>query len=393
MARKGENIYKRKDGRWEGRYAQGRDASGKLLYGSVYGRSYAEVKERLAPMRAKALERQIGARFRGTYREWALRWLAGKVPQLKPSSYAVYYTAMHVHILPALGDKRLRLLEEADAETFVGILREKGLSAGTIRGIVQVLRASLQKAVKARMLPFNPCEDVALPRRDRKPIRSLTLAQQRKLELTAMQHPNGLPVILALYTGMRVGEICALKWENVDLKAGYIHVMQTVQRIRQFDGRESRSKLLFGTPKSEKSRRSIPMGTNLRTYLMAQAFQAQGEYLVHVNGNVTEPRTVEYRFGVLLKLAGLDRVSFHTLRHTFATRAIESGADITNLSSLLGHASVTLTLETYTDSHVGARKTIMLKLDKSFMKTLLPAPAEEKEDELNAVTHSGQHHE
>jgi len=365
MARKGENIYKRKDGRWEGRYIKERKPDGKVLYGSVYGKKYGDVKLKLIPLKsAHTVRERTKAGFKGTVRDWLLFWLNDlEKPNIKPSTYASYHNKLENHILPALGDKNLNKLTGDNMQSWVNGLIAKGLSGSSIRTVYRIFNAALQKAVYKHCLLINPCQDVTLPGTERREICALTVLQQKELENQAQQSKGNEAIIIALYTGMRIGEISALRWEDVDFEDNVIYVRQTLQRIMDYDNNSAKTKIIIGLPKSNMSCRVIPFGKYLKEYLLGLKAKSKNKYIVSCKGHYAEPRIISYRFRQIAKRAGLDNVTFHGLRHTYTTRCIERNIDIVTVSRLLGHASAKMTLDTYADSTLSQRKFAMTSLD------------------------------
>ena len=365
MARKGENIYKRKDGRWEGRYIKGRKPNGQALYGSVYGKKYSEVKHRLIPLKsAYAAREHVKVSFTGTVWDWLVFWLNDlEKPNIKPSTYASYRNKLKNHVLPALGDKRLDKLTGDNMQTWIDGLTAKGLSGNSIRTIYRIFNAAIQKAVLKHCLFVSPCQDVTLPGIESTGIHALTVTQQKELEKQAHKSKGGAAVILALYTGMRIGEISALRWNDIDFDNDMIHVHRTLQRIMDYESGSQKTKIIMDIPKSSTSNRVIPLGHYLKNYLLALKAVANGDYVVSCKGHHAEPRVISYRFRQTAKKAGLENVNFHALRHTYATRCIEFGIDIVTVSRLLGHASAKMTLDTYADSTMEHRISAMAVLD------------------------------
>ena len=365
MARKGENIYKRKDGRWEGRYIKGRKPNGQALYGSVYGKKYGDVKLRMIPLKsAYAMLEHTKVSFTGTVWDWLIFWLNDlEKPNIKPSTYASYRNKLENHVLPALGDKRLDKLTDDNIQDWVDDLTAKGLSGNSIRTIYRIFNAAIQKAVLKHCLFVSPCQDVTLPGAEPQRINALTVAQQKELEKQAYKSKGGEAVILALYTGMRIGEISALMWEDIDFESNIIHVNRTLQRIMDYENDSQKTKLITDIPKSSASHRVIPFGGHLKKYLLELKANTKSCYVISCKGHYAEPRVISYRFRQTAKKAGLEQATFHGIRHTYATRCIERGVDIVTLSRLLGHASAKMTLDTYADSTMEQRKSAMTMLD------------------------------
>jgi len=367
MARRGENIYKRKDNRWEGRYIKGRRPDGRIWYGYVYGKTYGEVKAELLPLKYRYSSHAVkGSGFGGTVADWAACCMEAIVrSDIKQSTYAYYNGILQNHILPLLGGKKLNSLTKKDIQVFVDHLSQDGLGSGTVHGVFGLLNRFLKKAVKKGALLVNPCGDISLPKKTKPKIKVLTASEQKKLEQAALSDRHGIPVILALYTGMRIGEICALKWEDIDLEAGILHVRRTVQRIACQNG-DRKTKIVFDTPKSETSDRLIPLPRQVCAILSDLKNQSEDAFVVSGQKGFSEPRVLRHRYYQVLQKAGIRHIHFHALRHTFATRCMELHFDVTTLSRLLGHSSVKMTLDIYTDSLLEHKIISMHMLDKLF---------------------------
>lgn len=373
MARKGENIYKRKDGRYEGRYIKNRTENGKIVFGYVYGKKYNTVKNKLTILKSQYNQPDKSQLiFQGSLADWLNRWLEYTVRRnVKVTTYAAYFGRVQRHIIPFLGNKKMALLKHTDITDFVYFLQNQALSPTTIKGIITVLKHALNQACKERYLTENPCEDVVLPKNRNTRVSAMTIEQQKRLEQVALQERSCSPVILALYTGMRIGEISGLKWSDIDFQSNIIQVRRTLLRVT-CEGDRKKKKLILSSPKTETSRRDIPLAENLKEYLLANQEKSDSEFLISCKKSFAEPRVINYRFKKITEQAGLG-IHFHVLRHTFATRCIEEGVDVATLSRLLGHSSVKMTLDTYTDSMWENRQVAISRLDSklnlnSFMK-------------------------
>ncbi|WP_422389723.1 tyrosine-type recombinase/integrase [Candidatus Enterococcus clewellii] len=363
MARKGENIYKRKDGRYEGRYIKKRTENGKIIFGYVYGKKYNTVKNKLTVLKSQYSQaNRAQLLFQGRLADWLNHWLEYTVKRrVKVTTYAAYSGRVEKHITPFLGNKKMGELRHADINEFVHYLQHKELSPTTIKGIITVLKHALNQACKEHYLSENPCEDIVLPKNRNERVSAMTIQQQKRLEQAALQEESCSPVILALYTGMRIGEISGLKWTDIDFGNNIIRVRRTLLRVNCDDSIQ-KTKLILSTPKTETSRRDIPLAENLKEYLLENRNKANSEFLISCKNSFAEPRVINYRFKKTIRKADLD-IHFHVLRHTFATRCIEEGVDVATLSRLLGHSSVKMTLDTYTDSMWENRQIAISKLD------------------------------
>ncbi|MGL4695725.1 tyrosine-type recombinase/integrase [Enterococcus larvae] len=364
MAKRGENIYRRKDGRWEGRYKKSRNKNGQIVYGYIYGKKYSEVREKMSEKRVYYPEMSLGT-FDGTLSEWLDYWLHIAIKnQVKQSTWTSYESKLRNHIVPFLGSKKLHLIEKKHINTFLQHLIAEKYSENTIQNIFTILSSSFNYAVETGNLVVNPCRGLPFSAQNRaREIHALSIEQQRKLEELAFEEPGCSAVIISLATGMRIGEICGLKWVDIDFNYGIINVNCTLQRIPDPENL-NRTKVLIDTPKTKSSLRKIPLAKYLKEYLLERRSTNDSDYVVSSNGSFAEPRVINYRLQKLIKQAKIGTFHFHVLRHTFATRCIENNVDISSLSKLLGHNSVKMTLDTYTDSLWEKRKEAVEIIDR-----------------------------
>ncbi len=345
MARRGENIYKRKDGRWEGRYKCGFTNDGKAKYRSVYGHSYAEVRAKLAPLKVAAHTMTTSCHL--TVKELVSEWLSAIKLRVKPSTYANYQMKVEKHILPAFGGFRYDTLTVQMLHAFIDEKLASGLSPKYVSDIIVVFKAMAKYTAKIHGTR-NILADVVTPKyvKEEKPLLSPT--QQRKLckYLLSNLNTTSLCVLLSYYTGLRVGEVCGLMWSDIDFDKSLLTVRRTVQRIR---ANNVGTRLIVDTPKSRTSQRSIPIPEFIIKIL--RSFRSNDDYYILSDSpRVIEPRTLQNRFKSILKKADLPSVTYHSLRHMFATNCLQAGFDIKTLSEILGHASVETTLNRYVHS-------------------------------------------
>lgn len=353
MARHGENIYKRKDGRYEGRYVVGRTSAGKTRFGYVYGRQYTEVCRELVQKKAEQFER-TGSNARAsriTLSQWLLRWMESELRgSVKPSSYQVYLNLARRHLLPELGAYRL---SELTPDILCGFVHHKencGLSQSTVRGMYRLLSAALCVALGEGLIRRNPCRRIRFQQTEIAEQRVLTEDEQVKLRANA--NADNLAALLGLYTGMRLGEVCALKWTDIDWEKRTVTVRRTVQRVAKLNGESgSQTMLMIGRPKTARAQRVIPLADFLLPLLRRLYEERQGvEYVFGNSTHAAEPRTMQRRFKRLTARLGFGNIHFHTLRHSFASRLLELGVDLKTVSVLLGHASARITLDYYAHS-------------------------------------------
>ena len=349
MARRGENIYKRKDGRWEGRYVKGKRANGATWFGYVYGNRYGEVRERLNRLKIAHApgEADSPRPSRKRLSAWLDVWLYERIqPHVRRSTFEGYVRQIERHIKPLLGSLYLHEISEERLRGFSGQLNKK-LSQSTARGIQRLLKASLKEAVAAGLLNESPYSRFRMPKAPHRPPRILTQAEQRRLEQAALSI-GCIEQILPLYTGLRLGELCALKWSDVDFGARTLRVQRSVQRLSSLQS-AAKTALQIGTPKSDSSVRELPLPAFLLTLLREKRTKAPSDVFVFSgrNGAAMDPRTMQNHFKALAKALNIPNAHVHTLRHTFATRCLEQHIGFEVLSQLLGHSSPRVTMDHY----------------------------------------------
>ena len=365
---KGENIFKRKDGRWEARYVKGHQPSGKIKYGFCYGRSYKEAKEKVTKLRsaAAAADKTLKSSPKRHFSFFCDEWLKITKNRVKAATYVKYGSILENHIKPMLGTCHPGVLSTAMIEDFSGaLLHEKQLSPKTVRDILTCLRAVIRYTAK-QFPGLLPPVDIVYPKEMPKEMRVLSPAEQKRLMeyLLADMDACKFGVLLALLTGLRIGEICALRWDDIDLKDKTIHVHATMQRLKDTAGGEGgKTKIVIGSPKSDKSVRTIPMTEQAALLCMRMQTKSRAAFVLTGTERHMEPRTLQYRLKKYTAACKLEGVHFHTLRHTFATRAVEVGFEIKTLSEILGHSTTTVTLDRYVHSSLELKRANMCKLD------------------------------
>lgn len=367
MPRKGENIYKRKDGRWEGRYKKGRKENGQLKYGYIYGKTYGDVKHRLYTYKVKYQTLiQLKGETAIAYEDWAFSWMNQNQQKLKSSTYYTYLYKLTHYIFPQIGHIPLNELDDATIQQMIDAWQRQGLKATTIHVLYQILKKSLNEAYSQRKILHVPCQRIQLPKKKRNKGKALSKHHQSHLEKEAKSLPlfQGLAVLLALHAGLRIGEIAALHWEDIDLEQRTIHVHRTYQRIPLIQ-MVGRTQLILDQAKTEGPNRTIPMTHTLYRYLKKWKRKASSPFVCSNKEKPAEPRVLTYYFHKLRKKCELFWVNFHQLRHTFATRCIEAKGDVASVSKLLGHTSTQTTLDIYTDSFLESRQLVIQQMEQA----------------------------
>ena len=373
MPRRGENIYKRKDGRLEGRILRDHAADHKPLYTYVYGRSYKEVKEKMETIRTtKAKQLQSSARLaeRTTLSEVAGIWLASKKSKVKESTYAHYHNLIDRHILTSFGGSSIysitddSLAHYADSLLCSGRMdRKGGLSEKTASDILILLKSILKYAGKQGCEIRAHLDEIVIRRR-RQEMRVLTVQEQSRLaDLFSSPKDNRcIGMMISLYMGLRLGEVCALRWENIDLNERVIRVRSTMQRVQDYTDTGKKTKIIITEPKSDCSIRDIPIPDFMVSVLRSIQAPDSAFVLTGCEDKYVEPRSMENYFTRCIAQCGIAPANYHALRHSFATRCVEAGFDIKSLSEILGHSNVSITLDRYVHSSFEQKRKNMDKL-------------------------------
>lgn len=368
MARKGENIYKRKDGRWEGRYIRERTPEGQAVYGYVYGRSYREVKEKkMEAIIAPEDEYQGKNKVEYLFQDAAEKWLYDILPQVKESTGNKYQNLIETYIYPDYRDTPLIAITQRSLEEYqrrllrAGGVRGEGLSPKTVTDILSVLGRILTLGEREGY-PVSCNISSIRTRQSAGDFRILSRSEQTKLcrYLYANLDGRNMGILLCLFTGLRIGEICVLRWGDLSFPDQTIHVHQTMQRVQdRSDHAKRKTKVVVTTPKSSCSIRTIPVPAPLMELMSSHRREDEHFFLSDRGGKWVEPRNLQYHFKRVLEESYLEEVNFHTLRHTFATRCVEVGVDVKSLSEILGHANVNITLNRYVHPSMEMKKESM----------------------------------
>lgn len=356
VSRKGENIYKRKDGRWEARFIKYRSSDGKAVYGYLYAKSYKEARRKLQDcIRLSAVtSNSCGTPDADLLKDVAHDWLASIMPQVKESTGNKYIT--HTCIETLCND----LLN-------TGGKRQSGLSPKTVSDVLSVIRSILKFASLHGKQVICDARSIEI-KQESPPMRVLSRVEQLRLcnYLYANMDAYNLGILTCLFTGIRVGELCALRWEDISLAEKTIQIHQTMQRIQNQPNAAKKTRIAVSSPKSACSVRTIPIPDELTDIMAAHQTSQSGYFLTNSQHRYIEPRTMQNRFQKALKKSSVSIANFHSLRHTFATRCVEVGFDVKSLSEILGHASVNITMNRYVHPSLELKKENMQKLSSLF---------------------------
>ena len=338
------NITQRKDGRFMGRFITGYNENGKAQYQYVYGKTYSEAEEKVK------IGQEIESRYlSGRSKTVAVvysEWLNAVVNRVKESSFANYKVKFDKHILPEFGDTPCCDLSAGKINTFINKKLAEGLSASYVRDIFTVFKSMLKYAQEEYDFKL-PLKNVVLPKCEKKKCEIIDESERKTIVtyLKANMDLTALGILITLCMGLRIGELCGLKWSDVDFTNKLLHINRTVQRICSPSGNR-KTKIVISTPKSETSYRTIAIPDFLMEYLTKYK-DSDDHYILSGSEKVVEPRTMQYRYKKLLQAAEVKNYGFHKIRHTFATTCMKNGFDIKTLSAVLGHSTVSMTLNRY----------------------------------------------
>ncbi|AKX94603.1 putative prophage phiRv2 integrase [Moorella thermoacetica] len=349
-------VYQRPDGRWTAQITVGIDHEGKQRRLTLYGKSKKEVLEKLT----QALYQQQNGGFiepsKITVEQWLNRWLTDYAkPHLRQSTWESYETVLRLHVIPTLGSIPLKKLQPADIQRLYASKLESGLSPTRVRYIHVVLHEAMSQARESGLLLQNPTEAAKPPRHPKKKVQPLNPEQVKRFLETAKQDPLYPAFLLALGTGLRRGEILGLRWQDLDLQKGILQVRQSLIRTREG--------LKFEEPKTEKSRRQIPLPpsvvaalkrhkawVNQNKLILGPDYEDHDLVFPVENGRPRDPKGFAEYFNRLLDKAGLPHIRLHDLRHTHATLLLLEGVHPKVVQERLGHSTVSITLDIY--SHI-----------------------------------------
>lgn len=370
-------IRERSDGRWEGMYTCGRNPNGTLIRRSVYGATQDEVRVKLRDITKKLDEGLYIKPDKMTVEAWLRTWFDVYFkPNHRASTATVYDCNINTYLIPSMGRMQLQKLRVEQVQTFVN-KQAKGKQPATVRKIMEVFKAALKQAVVNGLVAKNPCDGVTLPKLEQKEVEFLEPDEQKKLLVALPDTDNGRALSFILKTGLRVSELCALRWSDVE--ADHFTVRQGAVRTKVFDAKEGelRTTLTIAPPKSKAGKREIPIVAAVPSILQEQRklyaerrlaagelWQDGGFVFSSETGAPKDPSNLRRALSSSLKKAGLKHRGVHALRHTFATNLIRAGADARTVGELIGHSKVAFTLQTYVHSDMGTKKRALEAMQK-----------------------------
>lgn len=272
----------------------------------------------------------------------SLEWINSQKPQVKLSTYAKYYNVLKLYLNPTFGQKHISQITRSEVLEFsrmmltIGGSKRNGLTPKTINGALSVLKNIFWFAEVEKSCAVADIKNISV-RQPQKAMRILTRSEQIALSdyLCVNQTPCHLGILLCLYTGMRIGEICALKWGDIHIDEQYLYIHQSMQRVQTSTVSKSKTVVLIQSPKSECSIRKIPIPAEILQLLIPIKQPDEAFLLTGMTHKFLEPRSLENRFKSIINECGIENTNFHSLRHTFATRCVELGFDIKSLSEIL----------------------------------------------------------
>ena len=300
------------------------------------------------------------------YINWLNSWLENYIrPSVKVRTYERYKLIVEQHIRDKIGGMELNDLSPLALQSFITKLLQtgnkrtgKGLSANSVNAVISVIQSSLKAAHMLGLVKEYTADKLKRPKLKEKPVECFTLTEQKQIEQAVLTGKKDklYGVLLCLYSGLRIGELIALQWSDINLANGILTVSKSCH--------DSKDGLVIDEPKTASSRRMIPLPKQLLPILNGIKKKSRSPFVVSANGKPVSVRSYQRSFELLLKRLHIPHKGFHSLRHTFATRAIECGMDVKTLSEILGHKNTTVTLNRYTHSLMEHKQDMMNKLGK-----------------------------
>ena len=363
MAKRRQNgegtIYQRPNGLWVCEITLGYNEGGKRIKKTVSSMDLEKLKKKLNDLRFYNDRSMVAEPSKTTVFQWLNTWLETyKKNTVKPSTFDMYYNAIYTHIKPVLGNYKLDKLDQLSIQRFINdIYSEKQLAQSSLKIILITLSQAYNKAIELNMLYVNPCKGVEIPSKEKRKAVAFTEDEQNAFLSHCRENTtyNNL-FVFALNTGLRMGELLALTWEDYDETNQIISVNKNLSVINDYSEDKIKQKTVIDTTKTETSARIVPLSERAKEVLKNQKENTSKYRLIFSSnaGTALEKRNIYKALNKRLESAKITSpITFHSLRHSFATRLLERGADIKTVSELLGHKSIQITLDIY--SHVGSK--------------------------------------
>lgn len=382
MSRRGENIRKRKDGRWEARLLLNKDENGKYHYKYIYGNSYKDVKDKKQSM-IMSINNDIPKENIGiitkvydkkiVFSQLLNDWLFFIKGQVKQSTYARYYFNAHKHILPILGNYKVNMINTSIINQFAAkkltegrLNNDGGLSTKTVNCLLSIIKLVLNYGYENNII--DQYVKVSCVRYIPPKIKTISAGEWMTLAKYLLEHISNISIgiLISMFTGLRIGEVCALKWKDICLDQGTILVTRTLMRIQNTEEDiSSKTRFVIDEPKSECSKREIPLPSFLIEILKNNSTN-EDFFILTGDEKFMEPRLYYKKYKEILNILGINKYNYHALRHTFATRCIELEFDIKSLSEILGHSDISITLTRYVHPSMDMKRKQMEKLNVKY---------------------------
>jgi len=370
------NIRQRKDGAWEARATVRRQLNGTPERVSLYGKTRKEVATKLTNFLNDYENGTLPNPRALTLGQWLDEWMAQyKKNQLKPTTYVSYSNHINNHIKPFFGTCQLADLHSLHMQKFVNELSSKGLSPASVYSVIKVLKCAIKKAYRTDLIQKEVTQGLDLPKGEKAPRKPFTVEQQEAFIEIAKTTQHGNVFIFGLFTGMRIGELLGLRWQDINIEEKYLRVNMALNYVKDVDDPNSRWRRELDKPKTQSSRRDIPLKpaaikllraikleqTELRLKL-GTGYEDSNAVFATKFGKTLDRNNMQRIFKRICAQADMEGFSIHNLRHTFASLSHAQGMDIKILQEILGHASITETADTYTHLTIDTKRQAMEKL-------------------------------
>lgn len=366
MAKRGLNIYKRKDGRWEGRIRCNSITTGTRKYHSVYGSTYKECKEKMLDLMAEQENQTQKCTL--TVKQVVNIWIEDKKSVWKESTYACYKQLVRLHIPDNIAKQKADDFTNAAFNDYLNSIRKANdgskVSASYARNIGGIFRQAFSYVSAEYNYNLPILVNKGMQRCSKQPELPSDAAMKRLTEYLYSHTDDStcVGILLAYYTGIRIGELCALTWGDIDFEEGLLKISKNMQRIKGFDNETTATSIKVQTPKTITSVRNIPIPDILMKTLKKSRKQEKDYLIAGKKKDWAETRTLQYRFAAILSKCGIEHFKFHMLRHYFASLCVRQGVDVKSLSEILGHANIQITLNLYVHSTINQKRMLMNKV-------------------------------